>query len=148
MGCFGSKEAKADGSHGSTELQTPNQQKTHGATGGHAQQSAVASSGAAAGTSSGGAGSRQLDRAVRDKSNPLVYFDMEQGGRFSSHCSIYVLLSFRAQPEEKAMCGREGVMHVYGICLAAFVSSVKRARRRVDKKHEERRTIEFKECLS
>ena len=90
MGCFGSKEAKHDG--GSTELQTPNQQKTHGATGADAQRSAVASSGAGAGAGSGAgaggptAGSGRLDRAVRDKSNPLVYFDMEQGGESSRSC--------------------------------------------------------------
>lgn len=82
MGCFGSKEAKADAAHDNTELQSK-----------PVTQSTTTGTGAATGAGTGYSKPQtqpqaqtrstagQTEKAVRSSSNPIVYFDMEQGGR-------------------------------------------------------------------
>lgn len=79
MGCGSSKQARPDGN--SNELQTTQQQQTHAAPTSAAQTTGAGA--AAGGTSTGAVGGAQTGRnekAVRNKSNPIVYFDMEQEG--------------------------------------------------------------------
>ena len=87
MGCFNSKEAKTGDA---TELNSrpaaantsTTAQTAPTSTGGATSGTAVGGTTAGAGnTSTGTTGQTKFERAQRNKENPIVYFDMEQGGK-------------------------------------------------------------------
>lgn len=78
MGCGPSKSSKNDGN--SNELQSPQQQQNHAAQ----NTSSGAAAGAGGAGAVGGAQTGKGEKAVRNKSNPVVYFDMEQDGKWES----------------------------------------------------------------